>query len=137
MAIKQILPFALSLCLFMSCKKNNDKVVFNDTYTGKFIEGPVNQLVSVNTEVKFSGDRYAATNGTGIFTVENSSKIKFSMDYVSSMDYVGNKVLHGDYSYVIKGDSLILDKIFPSTEHHNTLTSTISYKNQYRLKRMK
>ncbi|ETZ20368.1 hypothetical protein N824_05140 [Pedobacter sp. V48] len=121
----------------MSCKKSDDKIVFSGTYTGKFIEGPVNQLVSVNTEVKFSGDGYAATNGTGIFTVENSSKIKFSMDYVASMDYVGNKVLQGDYSYVTKGDSLILDKIFPSTEHHYTLTSTISYKNQYRLKRMK
>lgn len=137
MSIKLILPIALCLCLCMSCKKSNDKVVFNGTYTGKFIEGPVNQLVSVNTEVKFSGDGYAATNGTGIFTVENSSKIKFSMAYIASMDYVGNKVLNGDYSYMIKGDSLILDKIFPSTEHHYTLTSTMSYKNQYRLKRMK
>ncbi len=48
------------------------------------------------------------------------------MAYIATMDYIGNKVLNGDYKFVIKGDSLILDRI----------TSEINYKNQYRLKRM-
>lgn len=126
MTSKQILPIALSLCLFMSCKKSNDKVVFNGTYTGRFIEGPVNQLVSVHTEIKFTNGDYIATNGTGIFTVEHS-RIKFSMAYMTFANYDGNKVLNGDYKYVIKGDSLILDRV----------TTEINYKNQYRLKRMK
>jgi len=126
MTIKQILPIALSLCLFMSCKKNNEKVVFNGTYKGKFIEGPTNELLSVDAEIKFDGTDYIATNGTGIFAVENS-QIKFSMAYLATRYYIGNKVLNGDYKFVIKGDSLILDRI----------TSEINYKNQYRLKRMK
>jgi len=44
------------------------------------------------------------------------------------MDYIANKVLHGEYNYVIKGDSLILDKIFPPIDHPE-LTSMMSYRN--------
>lgn len=126
MTSKQIIPIALSLCLFISCKKSDEKIVLDGTYKGTFIAGPINKLVSVNTEIKFSGSEYFTTNGTGIFTVKHS-KINFSMAYTASMNNVTTSVLNGDYKFAIKGDSLILDGI----------TSETNYKNQYRLKRMK
>nr|WP_068891302.1 hypothetical protein [Pedobacter panaciterrae] len=136
MTIKPILLIALSLCLFISCNTSNDKAGFSGTFKGQFIDGPVNQLVSISAEIKFNGDNYEATNGTGKFTVEDSSKVKFSMTNIESMDYIANKVLNGEYNYVIKGDSLILTKIFPPVEHVES-SLLIGYKNQYRLKRMK
>lgn len=133
MNIKQTLPIALSLCLFIGCKKTEDKADFKGTYKGKFIEVVDKTVISVDSEVNFTGQNYVATNGTGTFKIEDTSKVKFSMANIESMDYVANEVLHGEYSYVIKGDSLILNKIMLYPETANT----IPYANQYRLKRVK
>lgn len=136
MNLKQALPVALGLFLFIGCQKTKDEVNFKGTYKGKFIEGAANIAASTDLEMKFNGSNYVATNGTGKFKIEDSSKVKFSMANIASMDYVANKVLHGEYNYVIKGDSLILNKIFPPIDHPE-LTSMMSYRNQYRLKRIK
>lgn len=134
--MNQILPIALCLVLLAGCKKDKPNNDFSGTYKGQFTDGPLNQLVSMNSEIKFDGKKYAANNGSGDFKIEDASIIKFHMANIESMDYVENKVLHGNYNYEIKGDSLILTKIFPPVEHPES-SLLIGYKNQYRLKRTK
>jgi len=77
--MKHALPIALGLCLFIGCKKNKDEVNFKGSYKGKFIEGAANITASTDLEIKFNGSNYVATNDTGKFKIDDSSKVKFSI----------------------------------------------------------
>ncbi len=69
--------------------------------------------------------------GNGAFVVNDSKTVVFKDKNAWTADFDWNLILNGDYSYQVKGDSLILIKNLNADPAANTIYNYY----QYRLKR--
>jgi len=132
---KTILTLLLLVTL-AGCKKNDPKPTFNGTYSGKFTFGTDKKnSTTKDAEVNFSNNNYSSTLGSGTFTVQKNKVISFTDKNYYTADFDWNMILNYNYTYEIKGDSLILTKKFdPVTDPERTLMANMFY--QYRLKKV-
>ncbi len=124
----------LLLAGLAGCKKNNTKPVFNGTYSGKFTHGMEKNRATTDSEINFSGNSYTSTLGSGTFTVQKNNVISFEDKNFYTTEFDWNMILKQDYTYQIKGDSLILTKKFPQVAKPGEVKVT-DWLYQYRLKK--
>jgi len=124
--------FILSLC-FLSCKKDNSTQQLSGDYSGTFRTLAQGKLMLTQAfDVSLTEDRFKVTKGfkmgSGSYQIGSNNQAVFQDENPWTADFNWNLLLSGNYTYQIKGDSLILTKIF---EPSGSLAS------QYRLKKIK
>lgn len=124
----------LLLAVLAGCKKDNTKPVFNGTYSGKFTHGMDKNRTTTDAEINFNGNSYTSSLGAGTFTVQKNNVISFDDKNFYTTEFDWNMILKHDYTYQIKGDSLILTKKFrPVPNAERAQMVDLFY--QYRLKK--
>jgi hypothetical protein len=146
--MKLLQLFSLILILGMSCKKYNaepDRSSFSGTYKGTLYSGLLNNYQTSNTEIHFDKNNYNSSNSiqrpgsnlytfgasTGTYEAKPGKKINFTNTptfYTAEFDW--GTILNGDYAYITKDDSLILNKVIKEQLPGGSLIY------QYRLKRL-
>jgi hypothetical protein len=123
--------FALSLS---ACEKDEQPLILDGTYSGTFRTGVHNKEQKSEFEIVLENRRFITNKGgagLGPFEVGENGMAKFYDELFYTANFDWNTILTGDYSYQVKGDSLILDKVValpamgPATYY------------QYRLKKIK
>ncbi|RYG17283.1 MAG: hypothetical protein EOO07_11435 [Chitinophagaceae bacterium] len=126
-----VLAFALS-----ACEKEGNSPLLDGTYAGTFRTVIDKKEQQSEFEVTLDNRRFITNKGgagRGPFEVSANGTVKFVDELFYTANFDWNTILTGDYHYQIKGDSLILDKIFLSPANGPALTTYY----QYRLKKIK
>ena len=134
---KHLAALAILTVLFFGCKKSADKnLPLQGTYTGELIVRPSTYQLIPNspTEISFNSGNFIVkagdkpTRGSGNFKLENNLLV-FSDADIYTADFDWNRILNGNYSYQIKGDSLILKKTISLCKDpaQNCLTTIYQY----------
>ena len=132
--MKRLMYLALIGVTLSACEKEEKASMLNGTYSGTFRSLVNNKEQRSEFEVTLDNRRFITNKGGaghGPFEVGENGKVKFVDELFYTADFDWNTILTGEYKYQLKGDSLILDKIFIMTA--DRLPS--SY--QYRLKKIK
>jgi len=108
--MRAMLILMTTLCTFLGCKENNASMTLNGTYAGKFTYGISGSMISTDSKVTLSGNNYNSTLGSGTYEVLNNHTVQFQDVNFWTADFDWNTILNRDYSYDLKGDSLILTK---------------------------
>lgn len=105
--------FILSLC-FLSCKKDKPAQQLSGDYSGNFRTLVQGKLVMTDFDVSLSGDQFKVTKGSkmgsGSYQTGSNNQVMFQDEIPRSGEYSWNLILSGNYTYLVKGDSLILTK---------------------------
>ena len=132
--MKRLIYLSLLAVVFSACEKDENLKLLDGTYSGTFRTVINNKEQKSEFEVTLDNRRFVTTKGGaghGPFEVGENGQIKFVDELFYTANFDWNTILTGDYSYQIKGDSLILDKFFLTTL--DRLPSLY----QYRLKKIK
>jgi len=109
--MRTILILMMTICIPIGCKENNASITVNGTYAGKFTYvTPGGTRVSADSQVVFSENNYNSSLGSGTYEILNSNMIQFKDVNFWTADFDWNTILNRDYTYEIKGDSLIMTK---------------------------
>ncbi|MEJ5994190.1 hypothetical protein WG904_07115 [Pedobacter sp. Du54] len=125
------LAFALT-----ACEKEEIPLVLDGTYSGTFRTLENKKEKISDFEVILDNRRFITNKGgagLGPFEVGRSGMVKFYDELFYTANFDWNTILTGDYSYEVKGDSLILIKTFLETAYKPNPSNYY----QYRLKKIK
>ncbi len=131
--MKKLIYLSLLTLALAGCKKEDKQTLLDGTYAGTFRTLINNKQQISDFEVTLNEKRFTTNKGgagRGPFEVDERDNVKFVDELFYTANFDWNTILTGEYKYQIKGDSLILDKIFITTAYG--LPS--SY--QYRLKKV-
>ena len=129
--MKKLIYLSLLILVLSACKKDGD-ISMAGTYTGTFRSYYQAQFYITDSKIKFTGNSYKVQKGTfgeGTFSRNENNIVAFKneMAYTQQPTYI----LNGNYTYEVKGDSIILTEI---KDYPEVALYLQSYK-QYRLKR--
>ena len=122
----------LAVVLASACKKENHTPQLNGTYTGLFNATPLYPTAQLGNpsavQLIISGNNFSSGTGTAYITVGggelqiNTSVLNFidRNAYPQNTSINTSALLHDNYSYTVKDDSLLLSK--------TTLNVTYTYK---------
>ncbi|WP_432713915.1 hypothetical protein [Pedobacter sp.] len=108
--MKKLLLLTLSIGLLWSCKSTENQAKFTGTFKGKFITGTPGATTATESQLTFNQSNYTSTKGSGTFKVLDKKVINFADENMWTANFDWNTILKGDYTYEVKGDSLILNK---------------------------
>lgn len=129
--MKKLIYLSLLAFALAGCKKEEKLPLLDGTYSGTFRTLVNKKEQAIDFEITLNERRFTTNKGgagRGPFEIGDRDNIKFVDELFYTANFDWNTILTGDYLYQIKGDSLILDKIFETDPG-------VYY--QYRLKRIK
>ena len=133
--MKKLIYLSLLALALSACAKEEKPQLLDGTYSGTF-RTVVNKKEQKNDFEVTLDDRRFITNkggaGLGPFEVDPNGKVKFVDELFYTANFDWNTILTGEYSYQVKGDSLILDKIIAIPTSGTDATTYY----QYRLKNL-
>lgn len=134
--MKKLIYLALFTLAFTSCEKEENPSFIDGTYSGTFRMLVNKKEQATDFEVTLNERRFVTNKGgagLGPFEIGARNKIKFADELFYTANFDWNTILTGEYTYQVKGDSLILDKIIALQTSGTDATTYY----QYRLKKIK
>jgi hypothetical protein len=131
--MKTLLFLTVIIGTILGCEENQVNKTFNGTYSGQFIHGTTGATVTSDSQVSFNGNNYSSTKGSGTYEVLENNIVQFKDVNFWTADFDWNTILKGRYNYELKGDSLIMTKLFELVDNQNNASSVPTIY-QYRLK---
>ena len=129
--MKHLIYISVLALTLHACKKENNAIDFQGTYSGTFKISANSDPVP--TEFTLTSPNFTVNKGiklgSGTFKVENKMIISFADTNVWTAEFDHNILLSGNYRYEALGDSLILTKILTNPDDGKA-------RYQYRLKRI-
>lgn len=112
--MKKIFYFTLLSFFLFSCKKDENNPQLNGEYVGTFRTLVQGKLVMTDFNVSLIGDKFKVTKGnqmgSGLYETHTNNQAVFKDQNIWTADFNWNLILTGNYTYQVKGDSLILTK---------------------------
>ncbi len=130
--MKKLIYLSLLLIVLAGCEKEGTLVQLDGTYTGTFRTMVNNKEQITEFEVTLDSKRFTTIKGgagRGTFELLSKEKIKFTDELFYTANFDWSTLLNGNYTYEVKGDSLILNKTLENPVKDNYY--------QYRLKKTK
>ncbi len=134
--MKRLIYLSVFTLGLLACEKEEKVPLLDGTYSGTFRTLVNKKEQKTDFEVTLDNRRFITnTGGAGLgpFEVDDRGNIKFVDELFYTANFDWNTILTGQYSYEVKGDSLILDKMIAIPT--SGTDPAIYY--QYRLKKLK
>ena len=134
--MKKLIYLSLLAFALAGCEKEEKVTLLDGTYSGTFRTLANKKEQKSDFEVTLDDRRFITNKGgagLGPFELGTRGNVKFVDELFYTANFDWNTILTGEYTYQVKGDSLILDKVVALPT--SGTDPTIYY--QYRLKKIK
>jgi hypothetical protein len=112
--MKRIIYISALILVCAACKKENNAMEFQGTYTGSFKAIYQDKTETSDAEINLENRKFTVIKGIklggGTFTLNDKKTITFADKNLWTSDFDYQLVLNGSYTFEALGDSLILTK---------------------------